>query len=216
MAELDRFERAFAPGWRKAYQRARMEGVSLEEVADILAKSLARELREGDGVPGFREMERTVQESAIGFDLARQEAAALIAAFDSLDEILRICAGHRHTKIASNVAKELIVQRCEGDVALILANGICNELLEHRFFANARQNLVAQGKRADYAEAEQWQNDVEQIMQPTITKIAERFTRNPGAEGLRAPNRIVKRESTSDLLNEDLTSTQTLGSASVV
>jgi len=78
--------------------------------------------------------------------------------------------------------------------------------LEHRFFANARQNLVAQGKRTDYAEAQQWQSHVEQIMQPTITKIAERFTRNPDAEGLRAPNRITKKEPTSDLLSEDLTS----------
>ena len=62
MAELDRFERAFAPGWRKAFRRARMEGVSLEEVADILAESLTRDLRDCNGVQGFREVEHVVAE----------------------------------------------------------------------------------------------------------------------------------------------------------
>ena len=84
MAELDRFERAFAPGWRKAYQRARMEGASLEEVADILTGALAKDLRDRNGVPGFHEMKRAVEEmaqrSAIGFESAGQEAAALIVA----------------------------------------------------------------------------------------------------------------------------------------
>lgn len=219
MAELDRFERAFAPGWRKAYQRARMEVASLEEVADILTGALAKDLRDCNGVPGFPEIKRTVEEmaqgSAIGFESAGQEAAALIAAFNALGNILRNCGDHRHTKIALEVSNSLIVQPCEGDITLHLARGFCDKLLEHRFFANARQNLVAQGKHADYKEAKQWQSRLEQIMQPAITGIAEQIARNPDAEDLRAPNRIVKQESTSDLLNEDLTSMQTLDSASV-
>jgi len=94
MAELDRFERAFRPGWRKAYQRARIESISLEEVADILRESLTRELREGSGVPGFREVkhvvEEMVQRNATGFDSAGQEATALVAAFDDLEKIFAI------------------------------------------------------------------------------------------------------------------------------
>ena len=127
-----------------------------------------------------------VQPNAAGFNAAREEDATLIAAFHDLEEIVRICDGHRHTKIASHAARKLIVQHCEGDIALNLANGICNELLKHRFFANARQNLIAQGKHADYKEAQQWQSRLEQIMQPAITGIAEQIARNPDAEGLRA------------------------------
>lgn len=146
MSELDRFERAFDAGWRKAYRRARMEGASLEEVADILTGTLAKELRDGDIVPGFRRMEcvvgETVQALGLGFGSAEQEAEALIAGFSTLESILRSSEGHLHTKIASKVANSLIVQHCEGDIALHLAKGICLELLERRFFANARQNLV--------------------------------------------------------------------------
>jgi len=219
MAELDRFERAFAPGWRKAYQRARMEDASLEEVADILTGTLAKALRDYNGVSGFREMKRAVEEmaqgSAIGFESPGQEAAALIAAFNALGNIFRNCGDDRHTKIALEVANSLIVQPCEGDIALNLAKGFCDKLLEHRFFANARQNLVVQGKLENYKAAQQWQSRLEQIMRPAITGIAEQIARNPDAEGLRAPNRIVKPKSTTDLLNEDLTSMQTPESASV-
>lgn len=215
MAELDRFERAFTAGWRKAYRRARLEGASLEEVADILTGTLAKDLRDCNGVPGFREMERIVRESAISFDSVGREAAALIAAFNALGNILRNCGDDRHTKIALEVANSLIVQPCEGDIALHLAKGFCDKLLEHRFFANARQNLVVQGKLENYEAAQQWQSRLEQILRPAITGIAEQIARNPDAEGLRAPNSIVKPESTSDLLNEDLTSIQTLDSASV-
>jgi len=196
-----------------------MEGASLEEVADILTGTLARELRDGDIVPGFRRMEcvvgETVQALGLGFGSAEQEAEALIAGFSTLEAILRSSEGHLHTKIASKVANSLIVQHCEGDIALHLANGICLELLERRFFANARQNLVAQGKLEDYVEAQQWQSRVEQIMQPAMTDIAEQIAQNPDAKGLRAPNRIVKKEPTSDLLNEDLTSAQKPDSTSV-
>ncbi len=212
MPELDRFERAFAAGWRKAYRRARMEGTSLEEVADILTGALSKELRDGGGVPGFREMERVVEEmvqgSAVGFGSAGQEAEALIRAFTVLERIVQDHAGHTHTKIASDVAKSIIVHTDEGPIALRFVERICNAILERRFFANARQNLVAQDKLANYMEAQQWQSRIEQIMQPAITEIAGRVAQNPDAKGLQAPNRIVTKESTSDLLNEDLTSAQ--------
>ena len=218
MPELDRFERTFGAGWRRAYRRARIEGASLEEVADILAGVLAKELRESDGVPGFREMERAVeemvQESAVGFGSAGQEAEALIRAFAALERIVQDHPDHTHTKIASDVAKSMIVHIGEGPIALHFVERICNSILEHRFFANARQNLVAQDKLANYVEAQQWQSRVEQIMQPAITAIAEQISQNPDAKGLRAPNRIVKKESTSDLLHEDLTSVQMPNNAS--
>ena len=218
MPELDRFERALAAGWRRAYRRARMEGASLEEVADILIETLAKDLREHSGVPGFREMEHVVeemvQESTVGFGSAGQEAEALIRAFTALERIVLDHPSHTHTKIASDVAKSIIVHTGEGPIALRFAERICNAILECRFFANARQNLVAQGKLANYEKARQWQSTVEQIMQPGATGIAEQIAQNPDAKGLRAPNRIVKKEPTSDLLHEDLTSMQMPNNAS--
>ena len=218
MAELDRFERAFSAGWRRAYRRARMEGASLEEVADILTGTLAKVLREAGGVPGECEMERVVEETiqgiSVGFDSAGQEAEALIRAFTALERNVQHHAGNTHTKIASDVAKSMIVHTGEGPIALHFVERICNAILEHHFFANARQNLVAQGKLANYVEAQQWQSRLEQIMQPAVTDIAEQIAQNPDAKGLRAPNRIVKKESTSDLLNEDLTSMQMPNNAS--
>ena len=118
MPELDRFERAFDAGWRRAYRRARMEAASLEEVADILAGTLAKVMREAGGVPGLREMERVVEETvqgiSVGFDSAGQEAEALIRAFTALESIVQDHAGHAHTKIASDVAKSMIVHIGEG------------------------------------------------------------------------------------------------------
>ena len=56
MAELDRFERTFAAGWRAAYNYARGGVASDSEIGDKLIKSLARTLREGGGIPGLPEM----------------------------------------------------------------------------------------------------------------------------------------------------------------
>ena len=222
MAEGDRFERAFGAGWRGAYRRARIEGASPAEVADKLITALARTLRERDGVPGFGEVEDAVERAVWRLSLhsrgAEEEAPILIESFNQLDLIVRDKDGHRHAKVAADVAKSLLVQQgglAGGDaiwpITTKLAEATCTALVEHYFFATARQNLVAEGGIGDHEDARRWQQSVEEVMQPAIRQIAERLRKDPHAEALRAPNRTVKPQLTSDLLKEGLVPNKTSG-----
>lgn len=92
MPEGDRFERAFRAGWRIAYQLARDGRASPEEIGDKLVKSLAKNLGETGGVPGFPEMTQLITDCS-------QET--LLPSYAALDEIVREHNGHRHAKIAS-------------------------------------------------------------------------------------------------------------------
>ncbi len=220
MAEGDRFERAFGAGWRGAYRRARNDGVPPAEVSDKLITALARTLREQGGVPGFREVEGAVGKAVWMLSLqssgAGEEAAILIESFNELDRIVRDKDGHRHAKVAADVAKSLLVQQgalANGQgiwpMTTHLAEDTCTGLVEHYFFATARQNLVAEGKVRDHEAARHWQQSVEEVMRLALRQIAERLTKDPHSEALRAPNRTVKQQSTSDLLKEGLVSNET-------
>jgi hypothetical protein len=220
MAEGDRFERAFGAGWRSAYRWAR-EGVApTAEVADKLVTALAKTLREMSGVPGLREMEEVVGNAARRLTLrssgVEEEAAILIESFNALDRVVRDLDGHRNTKIAAEVGKSLLVQQGNyvsghaiWPLTMRFVENTCTALVEHHFFAIARQNLVAEGKLGNHEQARQWQHSVEEALQPLIWQLAERLAKDPNAKSLRAPNRTVKPQSTSDLLGEVLASTGT-------
>ena len=76
--------------------------------------------------------------------------------------------------------------------------------MEHYFFANARQHLITQDRLANHEEARQWQGEVERAIRPDIEKVARQLVQDPGANHLRAPKGIVKKESTSNLLKAEL------------
>lgn len=220
MAEGDRFERTFGAAWRGAYRRARNDAAPPAEIADELVTALARTLRDRGGVPGFREMEdavgRAVWRTSVQSSGAGEEAAILIESFNALDRIVRDKNGHRHTKVAADVAKGLLVQQGVLDnghgiwpVTPRLAENTCTALVEHLFFATARQNLVAEGKIEDHEQARHWQRSVEEVMQPAIRQMAERLAKDPHSKALRAPKRTVKQQSTSKLLREGLVSDET-------
>lgn len=224
MAEGDRFEMAFRPGWRAAYRRTR-EGVAPPtEIADKLVTTLAKTLRESGGVPGFREMEGVAQNAAWRLTFqsngAEDEAAILIESSNSLDRIVREQDGHRNTKVASGEAKSLIVQQgvstTENGIWPVTGHfgeAACKALVDHYFFAIARQNLVAEGKLENHEQARQWQRGVEEASEPAIRQMAARLLKEPSAEVLRAPNRTVRPQSTRDLLGEDLVSAKKQGSS---
>lgn len=217
MSEGDRFERAFGAGWRAAYKWAR-EGVATPaEIADKCVSTLAKTLRERNGVPGFREMEDVVGNAAWRLALQTngvgEEAAILIDAFDTLDRIVRDQEGYRHTKIAAESAKSMLIQ--QGDQGFRpmkseFAEKTCVDIVEHYYFGTARQNLVAEGKLENHEKARQWQHSVEEAMRPGIRQMAERLMKDPSAKTLRAPNRTDKPHSTSDLLEEVLVTSETL------
>lgn len=217
MPEGDRFENAFAVGWRRAYRRAREGAASPAEIADTCMTALARTLRERGGVPGLREMEAVVTDVACRLAFrpgtGMEGAKMLRAAFDELDRIVRDADGHRHTKVAADAARQLLVQLDDplGNLGgqsftTYFAEQVCLALVEHHFFARARQSLVAEGKLGGPEEALAWQQGVEAAMRPAIQTVAKHLAREPRAGTLRAPRRTVARQSTKVLLEEALVS----------
>ena len=214
MAELDRFERSFSAGWRAAYKYARGGTASDSEVSDKLMKSLARTLREHQGVPGLREMRKVIA-SGLG--------SPLDGPFAALDRIVRDHHGHRHTKLAAEAAKFILVSQepptgpgAASDLAEQFAVRTCESIIEHKFFANARQHLVTEEKLPGHGAAYDWQHRLERLNQPALEKIAGQLLESPSAEGLRAPRRTVPVESTSALLHQDLLPARALRGSSEV
>lgn len=202
MPEGDRFEESFGAGWRAALVVVEGGVASDAEVADKLVKALAKTLRANGGVPGLLAMAEIVESS---------NGISLLERFSALDAIARAQEGHRHTKVATDVAKSLVVQNGAASGGSIhdslerrLVGDTCAALVSHYFFERAQQQLIAGGRFADTEDARRWQVRVEQIMEPAIAKIAERLVRRPDAEGLRAPKRNVPMESTHNLLYENL------------
>ena len=107
MPEGDRFEKTFSRGWRGAAQYIRDSSVPIEETGDKLTKTLVKRLRDDGGVPGFDEMLKIVNSGAHD---------DLLDSFEALDEIVRNNDGHRHAKVAAEVAKSALVQQPHGFV----------------------------------------------------------------------------------------------------
>jgi len=202
MPELDRFERSFRPGWIRPYRLARSDTVSDRETSDGLIRALCRSLREFGGVPGFDEIAEV---------LVTGGGRPAWAHFSAIEETPRLRDGHRHTEVAAQAAKSILVQQAAGSglhsdhsLAKELAIRTCHGLLDHYYFANARSNLIAEGVHADHAAARRWQSRVEGLLDDRIEKVAGMLVGNPQAVGLRAPRRTVPQLSTEELLNDNL------------
>ncbi|MXY00684.1 MAG: hypothetical protein F4Y67_07675 [Chloroflexi bacterium] len=200
MPELDRFERSFGAGWRRAFNYARNGDSSINEIGDALVKSLAATLRDRNGIPGMDDL--------VGIIRGKSDSIS-IEAFAQLDRIERVHRGHRHTKIGADVAKTMLVAAeldPEGfsGTAIEFAEQICIRLLDHEFFDRARSHLIEVGKLQSHEESHQWQRSVLEHLAPAIKKVAEQLVEDPQCSRLRAPKRTVPIKSTEDLLYEDL------------
>lgn len=203
MPERDRFERKLGPGWQRAYRLVKGAVAPNAEVADALARALADTLRNGGGVPGLEEMCVVV----------RRAEEDTLESFVQLEHIVQEHDGHRHTTIAAGVAKSLLVQTppvasgtAQESVVDILARDTCAALVDHSFFSKVRPRLLAEGRFSNHEQARQWQAQVEYSMQSAVAVLATQIARRPDAAGLRAPNRSVPKQSTKDLLAENLLS----------
>ena len=149
MPEGDRFERAFRDGWRSSYRYTRDGIASPEEIADRLVKALAKNLREASGVPGLPEMTQLIADCS---------SATLLDSYEALDRHVREYDGHRHAKIAADVAKSLIVQSLSGtagmggDVSTQFAERVCDAIVDNGFFAKAGARLVEEGRFSNLQE----------------------------------------------------------------
>ena len=209
MAENDRFERSFRAGWRNAYIRARQDIGLTTEICDILTKTLTKNLRDLNSVPGFHEIRHVIDEETWRRVLATDQdegAAVLLDAVGRLEHIVREYGGHRHTKLATDAATSMIAA---GDLAGFdgsFSARICEAIVNHRFFANASNHLVSEGKFANFDEADQWRQDIMRLLRPQMKKIAKQLEKRPDGKGIRAPNRLTHTESTHALLEENLVS----------
>ena len=200
MPEGDRFERKFQRVWIEAARYLRDDSVSVEETSDKLTKTLAKRLRDDGGVPGFDEMLRTVGSGHVD----------LLHMFETLDEIVKNHDGHRHAKLAVEVAKSALVQQphgfvgTEGSLAKSFAENVCVAILDHYLFARAESQFVEEGRFASRNEFRSHRERLLRRMMPDIEKVAEQLSRSPNGKGLRAPNRRVPARSTGDLLEDDL------------
>ena len=201
MPEGDRFERSLGPGWSSAFRLMRDEA-SAAEVNDKLIESLARALRTNGGIPGLE---------AITAVVARQHQTSPMAVYEALDGIARHHVGHRHTRVAAEVAKSSFVlsgldsgATAPGDMAQRVATRVCIALVDHYFFGRTREHLITEGRLRDHADAQGWRSQTIEAIRPRLEKVARQLLQSPDASGLRAPNRDTPRKSTSDLLREEL------------
>ena len=201
MPEGDRFERSFRAGWRSAYNYVRGGGASTEEIGDKLTKTLAKKLRDTGGVPLLPEMMQIIGDSNPG---------AVLRKFEALDRLVRLQCGDLHTKIAAGVAKSIVVQSpsrgfgLDGEAARQFTRGICQAVVENGFFSKAGTHLVEEGKFSNLRQFREWQGGVERTMGPSIGKIADQLMEKPDASALRAPNRMSKNKTTSEILVQNL------------
>ena len=202
MVERDRFEKQFGAGWRIAYRYAKDGTVPPEALCDKLVSTLCRTLRERAGFPAFDEMAHI---------LAEGRGRDLMAAFGALDDLREREDGHSHTKIAAEVAKSLRVLWEATDwnveaseIPARFAEALCSALVEREFLAKARQQLLAEGSFDSYQQVADWQSLVEEILRPQVSRIADQLLQKPDGKGLRAPNRLTRKERTVDLLAENL------------
>ncbi len=201
MPEGDRFERSLGAGWLSAFRLVMDEGTAAE-VNDKLVESLAKALRREGGIPGLEEIAAVVE--------GQQDASPLVV-HGALDSIVREHGGHRHTRIAADVAKSSLMlsefdpgATARGDVAQRIAVRSCIALMDHYFFGRTRERLIAEGRLRDHEGAHGWRGQAIEAIRPRIEKVAHKLLKNPDATGLRTPPRETPKKSTSDLLREEL------------
>lgn len=202
MPEKDRFDRSLGAGWCGAYQYAKNRSASSEELNDKLVKSLAKCLRQNDGVPGFQAMMKVV---------VMPLEHSLPAKFEALEDIVRDHGGHRHTKIVADVAKSVIVQLSYSggtmeptDLTHRFAEDSCHALIGHYFFDKVSHRLIAAGRFANCEEFRKWRIEVAISIHPSIEKIAAQVLGDTPSKKIRAPRSVVPKKSTTDLLAEVL------------
>lgn len=198
VAENDRFEKSIGAGWRTAANYVENENASSEEIGDKLVESLVGTLRKFKGVPGFKTI-LEVLEVPVG--------VSVLDTFCTLENIVRERDGHRHTKIAANVAKSFLANGRKSEIqdkAHRLSENVCLVLVRHFFFARVCPRMTAKGRFSNHKEFYDWQIGIEHSIQPRIERIAAQLVKNPNAENLITPRRTVKKVPTSVLLEEAL------------
>ena len=92
----------------------------------------------------------------------------------------------------------------DGDISYQFAERVCDAVIENGFFSRAGTHLVEEGRFSNLQEFRNWQGKIEAMIEPSVAKVAKQLVQRPDAKGLRAPNRMSKKKTTSELLGENL------------
>ncbi len=133
----------------------------------------------------------------MGEVVANGLGASLDGSFTALDRIVRNHGGHRHAKVAANAGQFILVSQeaatasgPSSDVVEQFAVQTCAAIVEHKFFGNARQHMVTEGKLPSHAGAYDWQRPNRRDQRACDTEDCQAATReserrtSTGAEGV--------------------------------
>jgi hypothetical protein len=197
MPDRDRVERSLRPPWRAPY-RLLKGGQPLEAVADALSRSIAKELRDQGAGSGFEPFLRL----AVASESQPVSGKTLADVSRSLEQ------GFGQDRNAKLLARTMQKTRAKINAGQALpgarpfAEEFIRASIKHHFFAKVIFPSIGRKKRfGDVMEARDFERSVWKLLDPQLSKLANRLADNPNASGLRAPNSLRKRLSTSDLLD---------------
>ena len=200
MPDLDILYTRAVHGW---YPPARLAkgNAPPAEIADAIIKSLAKELRRGNGLPKMKELCTLLWAVAEG-------AGRMLTGFDQLREIENSMGSDLHARIACRAARGVLVELAQGTRGRVgleryLAAEYCQHLIQNRFFGRVRPVLVGESF-ADAAAVQVWEEAVLLALAPSLDQLVDRLVANPTAHKLRAPKHRVPRRSTAELLDQPL------------
>jgi hypothetical protein len=175
---------------------------------------LARTLVEAGGCPQLQEIVATVEDTrsavtgrSLGVHDAAASASVLNVAFARLDELVAAADGHKHTRLAADVARSAVVELIregpggsyESMCPTQVAESVCWRILDHYHFDAQRPLLIGE-RFANYEEARAWQREVSQIIAPHVATIAQGLARDPTGQHVRKPRWPQQVVSTAEAL----------------
>ena len=199
MADRDWYTWHVPRNWR-GIARGIETNISDIRLGDRAMRALSKEIREAKGVTALAPMVEVVCRFAFGMtDGASRE----------LDQIAQLTDHHTSgswelTQIALQAAKSTIVDIIRGqqfiDIEREIRRRFLGETLETKLFAQALPRLVEhrfESQKAMHA----WKADFLRAIDSRIEKLTDSFLRHPSGQGLKAPPRVDRQQSTSELLN---------------
>ena len=192
MPDDDRFSRYLTPAWKRVL-RSLQGRDSAERFTDNLTTALAATMRAVHGVPMLPQIAERMQEAA--------------KHGTRFEKVARPDARHVPTELAEQAAAALAVtmQRelalvSPAQAALILARKVVSEIAHHYGLERMLHKLL----KDEYTISEVRALFADALSGDQVVKLTARFLARPTGDGLRAPDRKLRRLAVTELLNADL------------
>jgi len=213
MPDGDIFTRTMARGWRVP-ARLTNAGTDSEGVARSVTRSLAQTLVEGGGCPMLRQIVTTIEETRqiiARTPMYASDPVAVTGFFDSanqrLSDLVAAADGHKHTQIAVDLARSVIVELIQMGHPLpdtapsgtVIAERLCWRIVDHYHF-DAQRPLLMGHRFSTFDEAQVWRAEVSAIMASRVTVIADNLERDPTGQTVRNPRWPRQMMSTAEVL----------------